>query len=257
MVLNHHLDRFNIIGANINVEQAALRPVQLDRIKSHSDENIKDCHRSTQVDKYKNKNSRIVLDPELDVHSALQMALQDEAEQNPDLQDTLDELEFSIQTKEMDGGIDIFISAQTFICADHTKPLVKDFRIIWGYCRLRIVLDYDDRFFIEFFNTTNNQGKNVGRIRELKVNGTIQNFNPESAKNANANANLDTNNHANNHMGQHRGIGSRLLRMAEEIALSYKMDYVTVTSSVGVRDYYRKKHGYELDSCGLMWKKLS
>jgi hypothetical protein len=41
------------------------------------------------------------LDPELDVHSALQMALQDEAEQNPDLQDTLDELDF---TKSGDVG---------------------------------------------------------------------------------------------------------------------------------------------------------
>ena len=35
------------------------------------------------------------LDPELDVHSALQMALQDEAEHNSDLQDTLDQIDFT------------------------------------------------------------------------------------------------------------------------------------------------------------------
>lgn len=42
------------------------------------------------------------LDPELDVHSALQMALQDEAETDPDLQDTLDKIDFT-QSGEVGG----------------------------------------------------------------------------------------------------------------------------------------------------------
>jgi hypothetical protein len=41
------------------------------------------------------------------------------------------------------------------------------------------------------------------------------------------------------------------------MASKYGMSHVTVTSAVGVRDYYRLKHGYQLDDCGLMWKKLN
>jgi len=41
------------------------------------------------------------------------------------------------------------------------------------------------------------------------------------------------------------------------MAYKFNMTHVTVTSAVGVRDYYRLKHGYILDDCGLMWKKLN
>jgi len=43
------------------------------------------------------------LDPTLDVHSALQMALQDEAEHNIDLQDTLDQIDFTTGGDQTDG----------------------------------------------------------------------------------------------------------------------------------------------------------
>ena len=155
------------------------------------------------------------------------------------LESILTELEYKVITTQVDGGIDVYISAQTMVSRDHTKPDAKDFRIVWGYCRLRIVYDYDDLGFIDFFNS--NQDKSFGRIRELKVNGLVQNFN---------------NSNNSGKSGQHRGIGSHMLKMAEEIAHSYGQTHVTVTSSVGVRDYYRLKHGYQLDPCGLMWKKI-
>lgn len=44
---------------------------------------------------------------------------------------------------------------------------------------------------------------------------------------------------------QHRGIGSLLLAKAEEIALAQGKNKMVVISGVGVREYYRKKHGYE------------
>ena len=77
-----------------------------------------------------------------------------------------------------------------------------------------------------------------GRIRELKVNGATS-----------AVGTVGTS-------GQHKGIGTNMLKIAEEIAYKFGMTHVTVTSAVGVRDYYKLKHGYELDECGLMWKKL-
>ena len=52
---------------------------------------------------------------------------------------------------------------------------------------------------------------------------------------------------------QHKGVGERLLRMAEEIAKD-RYDGIAVLSGVGARDYYRK-HGYELN-LNYMYKKL-
>ena len=128
---------------------------------------------------------------------------------------------------------DIFISAESYICND-IKRKIKDFRIVWGYCRLRIVDENEDSNYIKFFKNNNK----YGRIRELKVNGSVQSVG------------------TNGKSVQHRGIGSTMLKIAEMMAYKYNMTHVTVTSAVGVRDYYRLKHGYQLDDCGLMWKKL-
>jgi elongator complex protein 3 len=146
----------------------------------------------------------------------------------------IDDIKYYVNINKSYGGTDIFISAQSYVCND-IKKNVKDFRIIWGYCRLRLVDDNEDTRLIKFFK--NNDYK-YGRIRELKVNGAVQSFGKNSKS------------------VQHRGIGSKLLKLAEEIAHRHNMTHVTVTSAVGVRDYYRKKHDYELDDCGLMWKKI-
>ena len=44
---------------------------------------------------------------------------------------------------------------------------------------------------------------------------------------------------------QHRGYGSQLVQKAEEIARAHGKNKMIVISGVGVREYYRKKHGYE------------
>jgi ELP3 family radical SAM enzyme/protein acetyltransferase len=136
------------------------------------------------------------------------------------------DIKYYVDIKKMQGGTDIFISAQSI---DTTG-----FRVMWGYCRLRIVEEDEDTNVIKFFK----QNKKFGRIRELKVNGSVENI-----------GNIGNS-------GQHRGIGSSMLKIAEEIAYKYGMTHVTVTSAVGVRDYYRLKHGYQLSDCGLMYKEL-
>lgn len=145
----------------------------------------------------------------------------------------LDNIKYYVDIKEIMGGTDIFISAQSYICNDISKK-INDFRIVWGYCRLRIVDYNDNQNVIKFFENK----QKYGRIRELKVNGATS-----------AVGTVGTS-------GQHKGIGTNMLKIAEEMAYKFGMTHVTVTSAVGVRDYYRLKHGYQLDECGLMWKKL-
>ena len=94
--------------------------------------------------------------------------------------------------------------------------------ILWGYCRL-------------FLSTLENK---VARVRELKVNGNTTGV----GKSGNA--------------VQHLGIGSHLLHIAEDLALWNNFTTVTVTSAVGVRGYYEKKHKYNLNSDYLMEKEL-
>jgi elongator complex protein 3 len=146
----------------------------------------------------------------------------------------LNNIKYYVDIKEIKGGKDIFISAQSYICNDVNKK-TEDFRIVWGYCRLRIVnYNYENTKIINFFQNK----EKYGRIRELKVNGATS-----------AVGTVGTS-------GQHKGIGTNMLKIAEEIAYKFGMTHVTVTSAVGVRDYYKLKHGYQLDECGLMWKKL-
>lgn len=98
----------------------------------------------------------------------------------------------------------------------------KDKWILWGYCRL-------------FLSTLENK---VAHVRELKVNGNTTGV----GKSGNA--------------VQHLGIGSHLLHIAEDLALWNNFTTVTVTSAVGVRGYYEKKHNYNLNNDYLMEKKL-
>ncbi|MDO8609094.1 MAG: GNAT family N-acetyltransferase, partial [bacterium] len=54
---------------------------------------------------------------------------------------------------------------------------------------------------------------------------------------------------------QHTGLGTELLKHAEDIALKHKAKNIAVISGVGVRQYYRK-FGYELVEGEYMIKKL-
>jgi len=132
----------------------------------------------------------------------------------------MDKIIYYVNEEKRNGGKDIFISAESF---------QKNMRIMWGYCRVSI----PESSHIKFLKT-----KKFGLIRELKVNGAVVPVGKQ--KNS----------------GQHKGIGTKLLKIAEGLIYEEGLEYVTVTSAVGVRDYYRKKHNYELDSCGLMWKKI-
>ena len=54
---------------------------------------------------------------------------------------------------------------------------------------------------------------------------------------------------------QHKGWGSKLMEKAEEIAKENGRDEMLVISGVGVREYYKKVHGYSLKN-HYMWKEL-
>ena len=47
---------------------------------------------------------------------------------------------------------------------------------------------------------------------------------------------------------QHRGYGSILMKKAEEICLENSYYRIAVIAGVGVRGYYRNKHGYKLEN---------
>lgn len=91
--------------------------------------------------------------------------------------------------------------------------------ILLGFCRLR--LGY----------------RPEAMLRELHVYGTVTPIGEEGTK------------------VQHKGIGSKLLKKAEDIAREAGRKEMLVISGVGVREYYRKIHGYELKD-HYMWKEL-
>ena len=122
-----------------------------------------------------------------------------------------------IRKYEASNGIDYFISYES-----------KDNKALFGFCRLRIPSNNykNDIIYSETL-------KNKGLIRELHVYGSLMSV-------------LNTNKNADNAM-QHKGIGYKLLKTAENIALfkHYKTGIVVI-SGIGVRGYY-EKHDYELE----------
>jgi elongator complex protein 3 len=145
----------------------------------------------------------------------------------------LDTIQYNINIKERFGGKDVFISAESYVCADQKKG-IKDFRVVWGYCRLSL----PDSIINQISIFTENPNMKFGLIREVKVNGSITSVGNNSKS------------------VQHLGIGTRMIQMAEEIAMQNGKTHITVTSAVGVRNYYKNKHNYTLHRSGLMWKQL-
>ena len=91
--------------------------------------------------------------------------------------------------------------------------------ILLGFCRLRL------------------GERKEGMIRELHVYGSVTEI---------GELGIDT---------QHKGWGSKLMEKAEEIAKENGRDEMLVISGVGVREYYKKVHGYSLKN-HYMWKEL-
>ncbi|MBI5732329.1 MAG: tRNA uridine(34) 5-carboxymethylaminomethyl modification radical SAM/GNAT enzyme Elp3 [Candidatus Magasanikbacteria bacterium] len=95
-------------------------------------------------------------------------------------------------------------------------------RVVFAFCRLRL----DQRGFYPAF------------IRELHTYGQLLPLGERDP-----------------HASQHRGLGKKLLRVAEKIARQEKSPSLAVIAGVGARDYYRKT-GFRLKNTYLI-KKLS
>ena len=93
---------------------------------------------------------------------------------------------------------------------------------LFGFIRLRIENENKN----ELFPCLNNSGL----IRELHVYG----FNTKVGESAKA--------------SQHRGIGSKLLQTAEDITKQHNLNSIVVISGEGVKEYYKKKGYYEIDT---------
>ncbi len=90
--------------------------------------------------------------------------------------------------------------------------------ILLGFCRLRL------------------GGRPEAMIRELHVYGFVAPIGKEGET-------------------QHKGVGSKLMKKAEEISRDQGRKEILVISGVGVREYYKKVHNYKKKG-HYMWKKL-
>ena len=116
---------------------------------------------------------------------------------------------------ESSGSKEYFIRYET---ADRKKIL--------GFCRLRLGGKYNP-FLPELSNSA--------IIRELHVYGKVTIVDKESKG------------------VQHLGLGQKMVRMAEWIALKNGYTNICITSGIGVRQYYKNKLGYHLE--GMYMKK--
>ncbi len=116
----------------------------------------------------------------------------------------VNEVIYSVMEYEASEGREFFIEAHT-----------KEDKLL-GFCRLR----FPGKMMREEITPA------TGLIRELHVYGPALAVGDKKVKT------------------QHKGIGRRLLEMAEEICVKNKKDKVIIISGIGVREYY-KKRGYE------------
>ena len=102
----------------------------------------------------------------------------------------------------------------------------RDRKNILGFCRLRLG-DSDNTFLPELYNSA--------IIRELHVYGKVTIVDNKSKG------------------VQHLGLGQKMVKKAEWIALQNGYTDVCITSGIGVREYYKNKLGYHLE--GMYMKK--
>ena len=93
---------------------------------------------------------------------------------------------------------------------------------LYGFLRLRIDDDIHKQFLPELMG--------CAKIRELHVYGKVAKVSSKTVGTKKT---------------QHRGVGSLLMRKAEEIVKEHKLDKVAIIAGVGAREYYRK-FGYIL-----------
>ena len=102
-------------------------------------------------------------------------------------------------------------------------------KILYGFIRLRLNSQWNDVLPCL---------KNHALIRELHVYGMHTNIGSKKIGNS-----------------QHTGLGGKLLKKAEELALKNGFKNIAVISGVGVQNYYKKK-GYALGENDYMYKTL-
>lgn len=144
----------------------------------------------------------------------------------------INQLNYTIESYEAQGGTEYFITAnympdiETKEYAPEADKLLAVGGYIVGFCRLRI---QDSNQDLDYLPTL----KNSGIIRELHVYGKMVPSYLSTILSSNS---------------QHRGIGSKLMTMAEEIAIENGKFKMCVISGAGVRGYYSNKHGYVLEN---------
>ena len=124
-----------------------------------------------------------------------------------------------IITYPSSGGTEYFIQYCT-----------KDKKTLYGFIRLRLNNDFTDSLPCL---------TDCALVRELHVYGQHTNVGSSNISSV-----------------QHKGLGTRLLKKAEDIAKEHSFSKIAVISGVGVRDYYRKK-GYIVGEYDYMFKEFS
>jgi ELP3 family radical SAM enzyme/protein acetyltransferase len=133
-----------------------------------------------------------------------------------------DEIKYNIYSFVASGAQEYFIAAEV------PRP---NRNIVLGFIRLRLC----HWTSVPRFEAL--AAAQTAMIRELHVYGQVNKVGSKDQKGA-----------------QHRGIGRRLLGIAEKMAIGASYDQMAIIAGVGVRDYY-KKFGYELRDT-YMIKKL-
>ncbi len=128
-------------------------------------------------------------------------------------------IDINVQSYEAQSGLEYFISVDYYDDNEEKMFLV-------GFCRLRINKNNDGLDYLPHL-------KNAGIVRELHVYGKMVPSYFSKIIQSNT---------------QHKGIGTRLMRKAEEIAIKCGKTKMAVISGVGVRMFYENKLGYHLDN---------
>jgi histone acetyltransferase (RNA polymerase elongator complex component) len=123
-----------------------------------------------------------------------------------------------IRVYEGSHGIDYFISIEDTEENIYTIVDENEYKI-YGFIRLRLSYTPGAGFMLCL--------KNSALIRELHIYGQVTPVWMKGTKHI-----------------QHRGLGSRLIKMSEEIAIMHGYTKMSIIAGVGVKEYYRNKHDY-------------
>ena len=131
----------------------------------------------------------------------------------------ISKVEINVQRYEAQQGEECFISADYYDKVENKQFLV-------GFCRLRINENNDGLEYLPHL-------KDAGVVRELHVYGKMVPSYFSKILHSNT---------------QHKGIGTRLMIVAENLAAKAGKKRMAVISGVGVRKFYENKLGYTLEN---------